>query len=151
MVIVWVLIAVALLGFELHHLAFFALFGSAGALAAGAVAVVAPDAILVQLPVAIVVAGAGVVLVRPRMSRAFAKVGPGVRIGGVHGGLVLARGITLDDVGEMPPGHVKLLGERWLAVSADGTTIPAQTPVIVTQVIGTTLTVRAADRTWELS
>jgi membrane protein implicated in regulation of membrane protease activity len=151
MVIVWVLIAVALLGFELHHLAFFALFGSIGALAAGLVAAIAPDALLVQLAVGVLVAGLGVVLARPRMSRAFAKVGPGVRIGGVHGGLVLARGITLDEVGDGPAGHVKLLGERWLATSADGTTIPAQTPVIVTQVVGTTLTVRAADRTWELS
>lgn len=151
MVIVWVLIAVALLGFELHHLAFFALFGSVGALAAGLVAAIAPEALLVQLAVGILVSGLGVVLARPRMSRAFAKVGPGVRIGGVHGGLVLARGITLDEVGDGPAGHVKLLGERWLATSADGTTIPAQTPVIVTQVIGTTLTVRAADRTWELS
>jgi membrane protein implicated in regulation of membrane protease activity len=151
MVIVWVLIAVALLGFELHHLAFFALFGSIGALAAGLVAAIAPDALLAQLAVGVLVAGLGVVLARPRMSRAFAKVGPGVRIGGVHGGLVLARGITLDEVGDGPAGHVKLLGERWLATSADGTTIPAQTPVIVTQVVGTTLTVRAADRTWELS
>ncbi len=48
-------------------------------------------------------------------------------------------------------GHVRLLGETWLAVTADGSSIPPATPVIVTNVVGTTLTVRAAEETWELT
>jgi membrane protein implicated in regulation of membrane protease activity len=104
-----------------------------------------------QIGVAAVVAGVGIVLVRPYVSRAFAPRGPGVRIGGVHGGLVAARGVTLDEVRNEPVGHVRILGESWLAVAWDGEPIQPKTPVIVMAVTGTTLTVRAAEQQWELS
>jgi membrane protein implicated in regulation of membrane protease activity len=145
MVIVWVLIAVVLVAVELHHLAFFAMFGALGAAAAAVVALIAPSAVPVQIGVAIAVAAIGVRIVRPFMSRAFAHAGPGVRIGGVHGGLIAARGVTLDEVGSHDVGHVKLLGEKWLAVADFGPPIPASTQVIVTKVVGTTLTVRVAE------
>jgi membrane-bound ClpP family serine protease len=59
---------------------------------------------------------------------------------GVHGGLVGQEVITVDLVGDAHrAGHVRLAGERWLAVSATGTAIPADTPVLVTAVEGTTL------------
>jgi membrane protein implicated in regulation of membrane protease activity len=45
---------------------------------------------------------------------------------------------------------VRILGEKWLAVTWDGVAIPPDTPVIVTDVTGTTLTVRAAEQQWEL-
>ena len=149
--LVWILLCVALVAVELHHMAFFAMFGAAGAAAAAVVAAVAPDAIVVQLAVAVAVAGAGVGLVRPHMSQISARRGPGVAIRGVHGGLVGARGLTLDEVRVDPSGHVKLLGETWLAVTADGSKIPPSTPVIVTNVVGTTLTVRTAEEYWELT
>lgn len=149
-VIVWILVTVALVAVELHHLAFFALFGAIGAGAAAVVAAFAPDAVAVQILVAVVVAAIGVVLVRPQMSQAFARRGPGVRIVGVHGGLIGERAVTLDDVGHHTAGHVRLHGESWLAVTADGTTISPSTPVIITKVAGTTLTVRAADDIEEL-
>ena len=150
MAIVWIAISVALLAVELHHLAFFAMFGSAGAAAGAGIAVLAPSAIPLQVAVAVAVAGTGLVVVRPYVSRAFAHRGPAVRIGGVHGGLIAARGVTLDEVGPDDAGHVRILGERWLAVTSDGDPIPPETPVIVTNVVGTTLTVRAADYYWEL-
>lgn len=150
MAIVWIAISVVLLAVELHHLAFFAMFGSAGAAASAGVAAFAPTAIPFQIAVAVGVAGTGLVAVRPYVSRAFAHRGPGVRIGGVHGGLIAARGVTLDEVGPDDAGHVRILGERWLAVTGDGDPIPPETPVIVTNVIGTTLTVRAAENHWEL-
>ncbi len=151
MAIVWIVIAVVLVAVELHHLAFFAMFGAAGATAAAVVAVVSPSAVPLQIVVAIAVAGIGVVAVRPYVSRAFAHRGPGVRIGGVHGGLIAARGITLDEVGtEAAPGHVRLLGEKWLAVAGFGIPIPPETPVIVTSVVGTTLTVRPVEESLEL-
>ena len=143
MPIVWIVIAVVLVAVELHHLAFFAIFGAAGASAAAVVAVVEPS--LIPLQIAVAVAG------RPYMSRAFARRGPGVRIGGVHGGLIAARGVTLDEVGGRDPGHVRILGESWLAVIGYGDPIPPHTPVVVTDVTGTTLTVRAAEEQWELS
>ncbi|HEY0520796.1 MAG TPA: NfeD family protein [Ilumatobacteraceae bacterium] len=149
--LVWIVLCVVLVGVELHHLAFFAMFGAAGSAAAAAVAFAAPSHVLVQTAVAVGVSAAGVAFVRPQMSQAFARRGPGTAIGGVHGGLVGARGLTVDEVRLDHAGHVRLLGETWLAVTVDGSSIPPSTPVIVTNVVGTTLTVRAAIESWELT
>ncbi len=146
--IVWVVVALLLVAVEMHHLAFFAIFGAAGAAAAAIVALIAPPLVPLQIAVAITVAAAGVLAGRPYVSRAFAHRGSGVRIGGVHGGLVAARGVTLDEVGCDTPGHVRILGESWLALTSFGDPIPPATPVIVTAVTGTTLTVIAAEQDW---
>ena len=151
MAVVWLVLCVALVGVELHHMAFFAMFGAAGSAVAAGVALAAPSAVIPQVLVAVGVSTAGVVLVRPHMSQAFARRGPGTSIRGVHGGLVGARGLTLDEVRLDASGHVRLLGETWLAVTGDGSLIPPSTPVIVTNVVGTTLTVRAAEETWEFT
>lgn len=151
MALVWILLCVLLVGVELHHMAFFAIFGAAGAAAAAVVAVVAPGAVPLQIGVAVVASTAGVGLVRPHVSQAFARRGPGTAIRGVHGGLVGARGLTIDEVRLDPSGHVRLLGETWMAVTSDGSSIPPSTAVIVTSVVGTTLTVRAAEEYWELT
>ncbi len=113
MVIAWIVICVVLLAVELHHLAFFAMFGAAGA-GAGAAALVAfaaPDLIPVQIAVATVVGTIGVVAVRPHMSKAIAHDGPRPGIAGVHGGLVGSNGATTDEVGPHNNGHLRLLGE----------------------------------------
>jgi membrane protein implicated in regulation of membrane protease activity len=149
--LVWIVLCVLLVGAELHHMAFFAMFGAAGAAAAGAVALAAPTAVIPQVAVAVAVSTAGVVLVRPHVSQAFHRRGPGTEIRGVHGGLIGARGMTIDEVRLDPSGHVRLLGETWLAVTADGSLLPPSTAVIVTNVVGTTLTVRAAEEYWELT
>jgi membrane protein implicated in regulation of membrane protease activity len=149
--LVWIVLCVVLVGVELHHLAFFAMFGAVGAAAAAGVAVAAPSAVVPQVVVAVGVATAGVVLVRPHMSHAFHRRGPGTAIRGVHGGLIGARGLTIDEVRVDASGHVRLLGETWLAVTADGSLIPPSTAVIVTNVVGTTLTVRTAEEYWELT
>ena len=151
MFVAWILIGVVLLAVELHHLAFFAMFGAAGAFAASVVALLAPWSIPVQVLVAVAVAALGLGLVRPHMSEAFAHRGPGVRIGGVHGGLIGATGVAVDEIGSQPSGHVRLLGEQWLAVTVDGEPIPPSTPVFVIGVVGTTLKVRAIDNAWELT
>jgi membrane protein implicated in regulation of membrane protease activity len=63
----------------------------------------------------------------------------------VHGGFVGQRALPLDEIGdELHPGHVRLAGETWLAVSESHQTIPAGTPVEVISVRGTTMVVRAA-------
>ena len=77
------------------------------------------------------------------------ETGPAVIL--MHGGLIGARGMTVDEVKLDASGHVRLLGETWLAVTADGSLIPPSTAVIVTSVVGTTLTVRAAEEYWELT
>jgi membrane protein implicated in regulation of membrane protease activity len=141
--VVWIVVTALLVAVELHHLAFFAMFGAIGAGAAAVVAVVAPDAVAVQVVTAAAVAAAGVVAVRPYVSKTFASRRGGAVVHGVHGGLVGARGTTVDEVPYHERGHVRLLGETWLAVAADEKPIAAATPVVVVAVSGTTLTVKS--------
>ena len=149
MVLAWLVIAAVLLLFELRHLAFYALFGTVGCLGAAAIALLAPSAIALQGGVAGTVALVGVVTVRPLVSKAFASRRSGGHVTlGVHGGLVGQEAITLDRVGEAHlVGHVRLAGERWLAISGDGHPIGAQTKVLVASVQGTTLMVWPIDGT----
>jgi membrane protein implicated in regulation of membrane protease activity len=144
--IVWIAVGVVLIAVELHHMAFYALFAALGCFAAAAVASVSPDAIAVQVATAVVVAAAGIVLVRGRVSRAFAHHYDVEHVPGVHGGLIGQEVLTLDVVGGHDQvGHVQLAGERWRAVSGSDVPIPAGTTVLVTAVRGTTLTVWPVD------
>lgn len=146
MVVVWVLVGVLLVLVEMHHLAFFALFAAVGSFAAAGVALVAPDAIALQAGVGVAVTAAGVGAVRPLVSQAFAASRRGHVVRGVHGGIVGHEAVTLDDVGGAHrSGHVRLTGERWLAISGSGRPIGPDTTVIVTAVQGTTLVVWPVD------
>ena len=146
MVFVWLVLGVVLLAFELHHFAFYALFGAIGAFAAALVALVVPSAIPLQVAVAIVAATLGILLVRPHMSERLHHHYDGKLGRGVHGALVGEEVLTLDVVGDdHHPGHVRLAGERWLAISGAERPIPAGTRVLVTAVRGTTLEVWPVD------
>jgi membrane protein implicated in regulation of membrane protease activity len=138
----WIAVGVVLIAVELHHLAFYALFAAVGCFAGAAVASVFPDAIAVQVATAVVVAGLGILLVRGRVSAAFAHHYEVQRARGVHGGLVGQEVLTMDLVGGLDRvGHVRLAGERWRAISGDDAPIPPGTRVLVTAVQGTTLVV----------
>jgi membrane protein implicated in regulation of membrane protease activity len=140
--IAWLVVGVVLLYFELHHLAFYALFGALGAFAAAAVAGLTGLGLFVQGAVAVGVAVVGVSAVRPQMSTVIHRHRGGLVARGVRGGLIGQDAITLDEVGTLHQlGHARLAGERWLAVSGTGELIPPATPVTVTAVEGTTLTV----------
>ena len=142
MVFAWLILGVVLLAFEIHHFAFYALFGAIGAFAAALVAVIAPSAIPLQVAVAILAGTLGIVLVRPRVSERLHHRYDGKLGRGVHGTLVGEEVMTLDVVGDSHrPGHVLLAGERWLAFSGADRPIPARTRVLVTAVRGTTLEV----------
>lgn len=141
MAVFWLVLGVVLLLVELRHLAFYALFVAVGSFAAGVVALLAPSSIPLQTAVAVIVAAIGVVAVRPAMSKAFHRHGGGHVARGVHGGLVGQEALTLDEVGRHQGGHVRLTGEKWLAISGAGNSIPAGTRVLVTAVEGTTLVV----------
>ena len=146
MLIAWLILGALLLLFEMHHLAFFAMFGAVGSFAAAVVAAIAPEAIPLQAGVALGVSTVGVVAVRPFVSRAFDARRSGFSVKGVHGGLVGHEGVTLDEVGDAHRiGHVRLTGERWLAISGSGQGLPAGTVVVVTAVQGTTLVVWPVD------
>lgn len=143
----WLVLGVILLAVELHHLAFYSLFAAVGCFAAALTAVFVPDAIPVQLLVAVGVAVLGIVAIRPMMSRRFhVRSGTGALGRGVAGTLVGEEVLTLDEVGDIHRvGHVRLAGERWLATSGSGDTIPRGTKVLVTAVEGTTLVVWPVD------
>jgi membrane protein implicated in regulation of membrane protease activity len=148
MFVVWLVIGAVLLLFELHHLAFYALFGTIGSLAAAVIALLAPSAVGAQTGVAVGVALAGVVAVRPFVSKAFESHHGGHVARGVPGGLTGQEAVTLDEVGDTHVvGHVRLAGERWLAVSGGGGAIAAGTTVLVSAVQGTTLVVWPLDGT----
>lgn len=144
--VVWFLVGIGLLLAELHSAAFYAVFLGVGAFAAGILAFVVPDsAVWVQALVACAVAAIGVVLVRPRFSTRFIHSGGGTASRGVHGGFVGEHALATDPIGgELHPGHVRLAGESWLAISEDGSEIGGDSSVIVTAVRGTTLVVRPA-------
>ena len=145
MVLVWLVLVVALVLLELHHFAFYSIFFAVGALAAGIVSVVAPDAIGLQAIVAIAVSIAGVIVARPYVSKVFHRHKGGHVARGVHGGLVGQEAVTLDEVGDLHQiGHVRLAGERWLAVTG-GPKIEPGSSVFVTAVRGTTLEVWPVD------
>ncbi|MEY2470683.1 MAG: hypothetical protein QOK28_12 [Actinomycetota bacterium] len=141
MAVVWLVLGVILVAFELHHWAFYAMFGALGAFAAAVVALALPSALGLQCAVAIGVAAAGVIGVRPMVSRITDRRHLSSHVAkGVHGGIVGQNCMTLDDVGdEHHAGHALLAGERWLAVSGSGQTIPARTAATITAVSGTTL------------
>jgi membrane protein implicated in regulation of membrane protease activity len=144
--IAWIAVGVVLLAVELHHFAFYALFAAVGCFAGAAVAVVAPDAVVLQLIAVVLVAAAGIILVRPRVSATLSARHGGHRTQGVHGGLVGQEVVTLDVVGDADAvGHVNLAGERWRAVSGPEVPLPAGTRVLITGVEGTTLIVWPAD------
>ncbi len=146
MAVAWLVLGIVLVAVELTHFAFFALFAAMGAFAAAGVAWVAPSALPLQVLVAILVSALGIWLVRPLVSTAFHRRHGGHVSPGVHGGLVGQEVTTLDDVGSSGhPGHVRLAGERWLAVSGADQTIAAGTRVLVTAVAGTTLVVWPVD------
>jgi membrane protein implicated in regulation of membrane protease activity len=144
--VVWLVIGGLLLLLEMHHWAFYALFGAIGAFGAAAVALVAPTAIPAQAGVAAGLCVVGVVAVRPFVSNALDARRTGHVIRGVHGGLVGLEAVTLDEVGDAHrSGHVRLTGERWLAISGGGEPIPPDCTVVVTAVRGTTLVVWPID------
>jgi membrane protein implicated in regulation of membrane protease activity len=92
--------------------------------------------------VAVATTAAGIVAVRPFISRVYDRHHRPAHVArGVHGGLVGQEALTLDVVGDAHrPGHVRLAGERWLAVTI-AEDIPPGTPVMVNDVRGTTLVV----------
>jgi membrane protein implicated in regulation of membrane protease activity len=145
MALTWLVLSVILIGIELHHVAFYAMFGALGAAIGAIVAYFAPSALAAQVASALIATGAGVMFARPYVSQAFShQRGDRVAIG-VHGGLVGESVITTDVVSEKIGGHVLLAGETWLAVSGDHTTLRPGTTAIVISVQRTTLTVMATE------
>lgn len=140
MIVLWVLLTVAFLAIEAISTAFFALFFAIGC-AVGAIAAALDAPAWLQLVLAALSAGIGVVVVRPLL---VGRTGI-ARAPAIEGAsdLVGQSAITVDVVGDQHhPGHALLKGEQWLAVVDGYDTLPPDTSVTVTGVRGTTLLVR---------
>ena len=143
MAVLWLAVAAGLVLFELHHLAFFSLFAAAGATAAAGVAVIAPSAYGWQLATLIGVTAAGIWLIRPYVSEIYDRRHRAEHVArGVHGGIIGHEAVTLDHVGDVTErGHVRFVGERWLACAVGDTPIGVGERVLIVAVEGTTLLV----------
>ncbi|HWF56810.1 MAG TPA: NfeD family protein [Candidatus Dormibacteraeota bacterium] len=143
----WVAMVVAFVALEVHTQAFYALFVALGAAAAAAVALLSGSLWIQGVLFAFVTVG-GWLLVRPVLRSRFDRSAPIAKFRGIAGsadGLVGQPAITLDTVGdEHHPGHALFAGDRWLAISDTADPLPAQVPVVVVAVRGTTLLVRPA-------
>jgi membrane protein implicated in regulation of membrane protease activity len=141
----WVIVAIAFAVVEVMTVAFFAVFITIGALGA-AVAALLHFNLLVQAIVLGVLGVAGIMIARPFLVDRLHIGRPTLRSGADS--MVGQQAILLEPiVGVGQPGHVKISGELWPALTEDGSPVPANTLVVVTALRSTTLIVRAAPST----
>jgi membrane protein implicated in regulation of membrane protease activity len=145
MFVLWFAITVAFVALEVHTQAFYALFVAVGAAAAAITDLLGGTLWLQGVLFAVLTVG-GWWLLRPALRARFEQSAPIQKFRGIAAsadGLVGQPAITLDTVGdEHHPGHALFAGERWLAVTDTLDPLPAQVPVVVVSVRGTTLLVR---------
>lgn len=137
----WVFVAIAFAIAEIVTIALFALFISIGALGA-AVASLLGFGLLVQAIVLGVIGIAGIFIARPYLVNQLHLGRPSLRSGA--DAMVGTQAVLTDPIGgNGEPGHVKIAGELWPALTEDGSALPATTPVVVTALRSTILIVRA--------
>ena len=126
---------------EMLTLAFFAVFLALGALGAALAALLGAD-LLVQVIIMGVVGVGGIIAGRPYLQRALGRHKP-PRLRSGADAMIGQHSILQDPIlGPGRPGHVLVFGERWPALTEDGTPLEANTPVVVTAVRSTTLIVQ---------
>jgi membrane protein implicated in regulation of membrane protease activity len=144
MFILWFAITVAFVYLEVHTQAFYALFVALGAAAAAIIDLLGGTLWLQGAVFAVLTIG-GWALVRPALRARFERSAPVSKFRGIQAsadGLVGQLAMTLDTVGdEHHPGHALFVNERWLAVTDTLEPLPANVPVVVMAVRGTTLLV----------
>ncbi|MDQ6846584.1 MAG: hypothetical protein M3019_03230 [Candidatus Dormibacteraeota bacterium] len=145
MFIAWLAITLAFIAVEVHTQAFYALFVALGA-AGAALTDLAGGSLWLQGLVFAVLTIGGLSLVRPVVVSRIQHATPLQKFRGIAAsadGLVGQPAITLDTVGdEHHPGHALFANDRWLAVTDTMEPLPANVPVVVVAVRGTTLLVR---------
>jgi membrane protein implicated in regulation of membrane protease activity len=141
----WVIVALVFAVVEVLTVAFFAVFVTIGALGA-AVASLLGFNLLVQAIVLGIIGIVGILVARPflverlHIGRASLRSGADSMVG-------QQAVLTEPILGVGQPGHVKIGGELWPAVTDDGSPVPANTLVVVTALRSTVLIVRAASST----
>jgi len=138
----WVIVAIVFAIVEVMTVAFFAAFITIGALGA-AIASLLGFNLLVQAIVLGVIGVAGIFVARPYLVARMHLGRPALRSGADS--MVGHRTVLIEAIpGNGQPGHVKIAGELWPALTDDGSALPATTPVVVTALRSTVLIVRAA-------
>ena len=138
----WVIVAIVFAVAEVMTVAFFAVFITIGALAAAVVSLLG-FGLLVQAIVLGVIGVAGIMVARPFLVERLHMGRPALRSGADS--MVGQQAMLLEPIlGVGQPGHVKIAGELWPALTDDGSPVPANTLVVVTALRSTTLIVRAA-------
>jgi membrane protein implicated in regulation of membrane protease activity len=138
----WVIVAIAFAVVEILTVAFFSVFITIGALGA-AVASLLGFGLLVQAIVLGVLGVAGIMIARPFLVDRLHMGRPALRSGADS--MVGQQAVLLEPIlGVGQPGHVKIAGELWPALTEDGNPVPVNTLVVVTALRSTTLIVRPA-------
>jgi membrane protein implicated in regulation of membrane protease activity len=141
----WVIVAIVFAIVEIMTVAFFAVFISIGALGAAIVSLLGFN-LLVQTIVLAILGVAGILIARPFLVERLHIGRPTLRSGADS--MVGQQAVLLEPIlGVGQPGHVKIAGELWPALTDDGSPVPANTLVVVTALRSTTLIVRAASST----
>lgn len=140
--VVWLVAGLLLVALEVHSQALFAVFLAMGAFAATIVTAAGLPIWISALVFAGVAVG-GTVLIRPSVKHAVdRRAGPRLALPGSSDSLVGSSALTIDSIGdEHHPGHARLAGESWLAVTEEPGGVAPQTQVMVVDVRGTTLVV----------
>jgi membrane protein implicated in regulation of membrane protease activity len=142
----WVIVAIAFAIAEIMTVALFAIFITVGALGAAVVSLLGFD-LLVQAIVLGIIGVVGILVARPYLvDRLHIGGRPTLRSGADS--MVGQQTVLIEPIGGLEkPGHVKIAGELWPALTEDGSALPATTPVIVTALRSTVLIVRAVSTT----
>jgi membrane protein implicated in regulation of membrane protease activity len=136
MVVAWIAFALAMALVEVASVAFYAAFLAAGAIGAAVAALLGAN-VYVQAAVFLAIAFVGILVLRPAIVR---RRGPRLFSGAQ--GMIGQTGVVIEPIkSEHVAGHVRLAGESWPAVSADGRPIAADATVTVIEIRGSTLVV----------
>jgi membrane protein implicated in regulation of membrane protease activity len=141
----WVFVAIAFAIAEVLTVALFALFVAIGAVGAAIVSLLG-FGLLVQAIVLGVIGVSGIFIARPYMVEKLHLGRPALRSGAES--MIGQQTVLTEPIkGNGEPGHVRIAGELWPALTDDGSALPATTPVIVTALRSTILIVRAVSAT----
>jgi membrane protein implicated in regulation of membrane protease activity len=140
----WVIVAIVFAIAEVMTVALFAAFIAVGALGAAIVSLLGFN-LLVQAIVLGIIGVVGILVARPYLVERLHIGRPALRSGADS--MVGQQTMLIEPIGGLEqPGHVKIAGEMWPALTEDGSPLPATTPVVVTALRSTVLIVRPVSK-----
>ena len=129
----WVIVAIVFAIAEVMTVALFAVFITVGALGAAVVSLLGFN-LLVQAIVLGVIGVVGILVARPYLVDRLHIGRPTLRSGADS--MVGQHAVLIEPIGGLEqPGHVRIAGELWPALTEDGSSVPAATPVVVTALV----------------